>query len=241
VSVVPYGVDTQVFAPRDPGFSREMLGVPRGARVVLFVAHSVENDRKGFRTLRGALDGLRGQDDLFLLSLGKGAPSVPDDVAHRHLGFVTEDRYLSAVYSAADVFVVPSHQDNLPATVLESLACGTPVVGSQVGGIPEMVRPGETGALVPDGEPDALAEGIRGLLRDGVGIKRVRDRCREVAVEEYPLDLQARRYADLYRDLLGDDGGGRFPGQTEEQPTTGAEDGADGVAVAPAAADVTEG
>lgn len=202
VSVIPYGVDTDVFAPRDRGFAREVLDVPPEARVVLFVAHSVENDRKGFGVLREALAGLTGEEGLVLLSLGKGDPEVPEGIEHRHLGFVRDDRYMSVIYSAADVFVIPSRQDNLPATALEAMACGTPVVGSGVGGIPEMVRPGETGYLAEDGDPGDLRDGILRVLRDPDGRQALSRRCRERVLGEYGLERQARRYERLYRSLV---------------------------------------
>lgn len=202
VSVIPYGVDTEVFAPRDRDFARRVLDVPTEANVVLFVAHSVENDRKGFGVLREALAGLAGEEGLVLLSLGKGEPAVPEGIEQRHLGFVVDDRYLSVIYSAADVFVIPSRQDNLPATALEAMACGTPVVGSDVGGIPEMVRPGETGYLAEDGDPDDLRDAILRVLRDPEGRDAMSRRCRRRVLEEYGLDWQARRYEQLYRTLL---------------------------------------
>lgn len=206
VSVIPYGVDTDAFAPRERRFARQVLEVPPEAKVVLFVAHSVENDRKGFDVLREALAGLTGEEELVLLSLGKGEPAVPEGIEQRHLGFVSDDRYLSVIYSAADVFVIPSRQDNLPATALEAMACGTPVVGSTVGGIPEMVRPGETGFLAADGDPGELRDGILRVLRDPEERDALSRRCRERALREHGLERQARRYASLYRALLDGEG-----------------------------------
>ena len=109
---------------------------------------------------------------------------------------------MAAVYSAADLFVSPSLQDNLPNTVLESLACGTPVVGSHTGGIPDMVRPGETGWLFETGNVEALRATLQEALatRDLTGL---RTRCREVAEREYSLELQAERYKKLYEEVAG--------------------------------------
>ena len=109
---------------------------------------------------------------------------------------------MAAVYSAADLFVAPSLQDNLPNTVLESLACGTPVVGSHTGGIPDMVRPGETGWLFETGNAEALRATLQEALatRDLTGL---RPRCREVAEREYSLELQAERYKKLYEEVAG--------------------------------------
>jgi glycosyltransferase involved in cell wall biosynthesis len=106
------------------------------------------------------------------------------------------------VYSAADLYAICSVQDNLPNTVLEAMACGVPVVGHAVGGIPDMVRDGETGMTVPVGDAGALAGAISGLLNDSSRCAQMGINARRVAVEEYPLDLQARRYADLYRRLI---------------------------------------
>lgn len=202
VSVVPYGVDTDAFAPRDRTFARRVLDLPQDADIALFVAHSVENHRKGFDVLEEALEGLAGESGLLSLTLGKGSPELPPGIEHRHLGFVSEDRYLSIVYSAADVFVIPSRQDNLPATVLEALACGTPVVGSRVGGVPDMVRPGETGALAAVGDPGELRESIREVLgMDQERRRELSERCRKAVLREYTLCTQARRYETLYRNL----------------------------------------
>ena len=201
ITVIPYGLDTDAFAPRDQAEARRVLGVPPGAAVLLFVAQSVSTRRKGFGQLVDAIAGLSGIHDLFLLSIGSGAPPSRD-FRGRHLGFTSEDRLLSLVYSAADVFVLPSQQDNLPATVLESLACGTPVVAFNAGGVGDMVREGRTGFLAPVGDVAALAGALQRALGDRDRLTSLRNTCREIAVTEYPLSLQAQRYATLYEELV---------------------------------------
>ena len=109
---------------------------------------------------------------------------------------------LSTIYSAADVFVIPSLQESFGQTVIESLACGTPVVGFASGGIVDMVRPGQTGWLAPTGDTNALREAIETALRDRERRIVMSPLCRQIAVEEYSLDVQARAYAKLYETLL---------------------------------------
>jgi glycosyltransferase involved in cell wall biosynthesis len=93
-------------------------------------------------------------------------------------------------------------QDNLPNTVLEALACGTPVVGFEVGGIPDMVRPGVTGMLAPAQDLRALGETIQSILNNDTLRKKISQNCRRVAVEEYSLERQAKQYLGLYRNIL---------------------------------------
>ena len=106
------------------------------------------------------------------------------------------------VYSAADLFVLPSLQDNLANTVLEAMACGVPVVSFNAGGTPDMVRPGLTGQLVPAFDVSALAAMIVQLLNTPGLLKTMSAHCRRVALDEYPLTLQAQRYAELYKTLF---------------------------------------
>jgi glycosyltransferase involved in cell wall biosynthesis len=130
--------------------------------------------------------------------VGRGEPAVADHVAHLHLDRLDDDAMLSLVYSAADILAVPSLQDNLPNTVLESMSCGVPVVAFDVGGIPELVRPGVTGLLAPAGDADALGKAIGRLLRDSSKRAEMGLNCRRIAEGEYALEVQARRYGALY-------------------------------------------
>lgn len=201
VTVIPNGLDTEVFAPRERALARDVLGLAREARVVLFVATSVDSRRKGFALLAETLREMGDLPGLHLLSLGTGQPAVDPGIPHVHLGTVQNERLLSLVYSAADLFVIPSLQDNLPNTVLEALACGSPVVGFEVGGIPEMVRHGVTGLLVRAGDTAALSEAIRDLLEDEARRLEMAARCRGVILGEHTLQAQAGRYVELYQTI----------------------------------------
>ncbi|NJO00627.1 MAG: glycosyltransferase [Bacteroidia bacterium] len=135
----PHGLDLQTFKPLDKQISRQILNLPSDKKVILFIADSVHNERKGFAYLMAALR-LIPHDDLLLAIVGNGQPNQ-SPLAVQKLHFITDDRLLAAAYSAADLCVVPSLEDNLPNTVLEAMACETPVLGFAVGGIPEMIRP----------------------------------------------------------------------------------------------------
>jgi glycosyltransferase involved in cell wall biosynthesis len=201
-TIIPNGLDIADFAPRDRGFSRDTLGVPREKKVVLFIADSAEIKRKGFDYLLRALESLKGRTDLFLLSVGGHKPEV-GEIPLLHLGRISDDRLLSVVYSAADVFVIPSLQESFGQTVTESLACGTPVVGFDTGGIPDMVRPGVTGYLAKVGDVQELAAAISRVLDDPLQARIMGQNCREIAEQEYALQVQAQNYRTLYQSLLG--------------------------------------
>jgi glycosyltransferase involved in cell wall biosynthesis len=201
-TIIPNGLDIEDFAPRDKHFSRDTLGVPRDKKVVLFVADSADNKRKGFDYLVQALEGLRARSDLFLLSVGGTEPKF-GGLPSLHLGRISHDRLLSVIYSAADVFVIPSLQESFGQTVTESLACGTPVVGFDTGGIPDMVRPGVTGYLAQVGSADELGSAIARVLDDGTAAAEMSRNCRRIAEQEYSLGVQAERYRCFYQTLIG--------------------------------------
>lgn len=202
ISVIPYGVDTDVFRPMPE--ARRLLdafGIRPSARVVLFVADHTKIPRKGFDLLDAALGSLR-HTDTALVSLGRGeSPVLKARLPHVHLGAVTEDRLIAAIYSLADVFVVPSLQDNLPNTVLEAMACGTPVVAFRVGGIPEMVREGSSGRLASPGDVAGLACALDSLLADERQRACMGLAARQIVEREYTYARQGESYLRVYDSL----------------------------------------
>ena len=213
ISVIPYGIDTDVFRPM-PGARRllDALEVPPTARIVLFVSDWMGNNRKGFDLLDAALHS-RPLSNVALVSLGRGdRPRLQSAMPHVHLGGFTEDRMVALAYSLADVFVIPSRQDNLPNAVLEAMACGTPVVGFKTGGIPEMVRDGVNGLLAEAGDVADLADAIAALLADEPRRAGMGRAARELAEREYTGARQGERYLRLYESILE-----RQPGSTPDQ------------------------
>jgi glycosyltransferase involved in cell wall biosynthesis len=199
VTVIPYGLDTEIFKPRDCAASRDVFGLPRDLKVVLFLADWASETRKGLSLLVDALKGLPDLANLCLLILGNGSVELPDSVPNVRLDYVRNDRVLSMIYSAADVFVLPVLQDNLPNTALEAMACGLPVVAFATGGVPEMIRDGVEGRVVPPGDVAALRSAITATLQDQRCRALMSSNARNRAVREYGIELQAHRYKELYQ------------------------------------------
>jgi glycosyltransferase involved in cell wall biosynthesis len=202
VTIIPNGLNTDEFAPRDRQAARDVLGIPQEAAVALFVAGAVTNRRKGLPLLFEALANVIGIPNMLLVSMGAGTSTMNDVVPHLHLGYIGNDRLRSMVYSAADVFVIPSLQESFGQTVIEAIACGTPVVGFAVGGIPDMVRPGITGLLVSTENVLELRDAISAILQNPVLRAEMSQNCRRIAVAEYSFEIQSRSYIELYRSLI---------------------------------------
>jgi glycosyltransferase involved in cell wall biosynthesis len=197
---IPYGVDTGAFQPVGKHVARQALGLPVDAPLVGFAAEYVLDPRKGALKILEAMKGMRTPDvaSLFIGNIPRSWAIPPRTV---HLGRVESARVMALFYNAVDVFVCPSLQDNLPNTVLESLACGTPVVAFDTGGLPDMVRPGSTGWLVPLGSTQGLTQMLDEVFSAPSQLRRMSEVCREVAVREYALSVQAAAYTSLYVEL----------------------------------------
>jgi glycosyltransferase involved in cell wall biosynthesis len=205
--VIPNGVDTGVFRPGDRAAARARLGLPGDALIAVFSAISAKtNPFKDFATLETALPAIaRGVSGrrLLLLAVGQSAPDARIEGADvRFVPFVDDDSVMADHYRAADLYLHPARAENFPLAVLEAIACGAPVVASDVGGIPEIVVDGETGLLVPVGDSAALAQAAVSLLSDAdtrarfsaAGVARV--------AEHFTLALQVDRYLAWYDELL---------------------------------------
>lgn len=209
--VIHYGLDTQLYQPRDKSAARAALGIDPDARILVFVAENLDNRRKGMALLLQAIAALRDVPRLTLLTVGNNGVLAPEGVAHIHLGRVDEDRLLSLVYSAGDVFVIPSLQEAFGQTALEAMACGTPVVGFDLGGIPDMVVPGVTGALAEPHDASSLARVLADLLQDDVARVAMGHACRAKVLDHFTLKRQAVQYAALYTRLARAGHGRRAP------------------------------
>lgn len=200
--VIPNGVNPLDYYPVERTEARRRFNLPTEARIVLFVAEQIEDPRKGFRFLLKAIDAIRGVPGLLLVTLGRGDTSFLAGPLFRHLGPMNDFASLRAAYSAADVFAIPSLQDNLPNTILESMACGTPVAGFDAGGVGEAVIDGQTGLLAATGDDTAFALNLRSILEDRLLQWTFGRESLARIGQEFTVTLQARRYAALYREIL---------------------------------------
>lgn len=207
VRMIPNGVDTEVFRPIPKTAARETLGVPPQAKVVLFNAHvATTKTRKGGEFVRPALERVAasGIRDLLLVVLGERAEAWEESPSYRtlRLGFTQSDHLLASVYSAADVLLHPAVVENLAGGIIESMACGTPVIAFRVGGIPDVVRDGETGYLAGLRDIEDLSGGLRKVLLAQKMQLEMADQCRRTIEAGYTRELELQRFASLYGDIL---------------------------------------
>lgn len=201
VEVIPHGLDTAQFAPTSKTLARAALGLPEHGRIVLFVADDVKNYLKGFDLLVNAIQQMDKDEDLVLVSIGRQKPTVGFDFPTYHFGYVTHPRLLALAYSAADVMVTPTRAESFGLVILEAMACGTPVVAFAVGGVPDLVKHELTGLLVPPDDAALLSAAIRSVLDDDALRESMGQASRELAVNQFALDLQVERHVELYRRL----------------------------------------
>lgn len=202
---IPYSIDTEAYQPLDSEQCRSLLGIPTGKKVIMFGAESLKDSRKGGDLLLKALQNLPAslKAETVLLTLGNSGDTISEavEITTLNLGYVSSDRLKSIAYSAADLFIFPTRADNLPLVLQESISCGTPMVSFKVGGVPDLVRPGVTGYLATPEDADDFCNGIVELLEDDSLRERMSENCRAIAREEYSLELQAKRYLELYHHL----------------------------------------
>ena len=208
VEVIPNGLDLQRYKPVNRQIVRSLLNLPQNKQLVLFGAMKATSDRrKGFYLLEAALQSLSQsgwQDKIELVVVGASPPNNPANLGFKthYLGKLNDDISLAQVYAAADVFVAPSLQDNLPNTVVEAIACGTPSVAFKIGGMPEIIEHQQNGYLAQPYEIEDLAQGIVWLLEDREKHQKLCHQARAKAEQKFAIELQARRYASLFGKIV---------------------------------------
>ena len=207
IQAIPNPIDTQVFKPlskTERMAMRRSMGIADEARLLLFVAMNVNDERKGFRYVQSALQWLKAQagDVRYeVLVLGKAEETVTAAVPFPvHLpGMLSDPIQMAKFYSIADVFVAPSLEDNLPNTVMEALACGTPVAGFPTGGIPEMVDHLQNGVITSRPDGIELGQAIREVVSNNEQLAMYRKNARKKVLKCYDNGVVARRYMEAFR------------------------------------------
>ena len=194
---IPYGIDTDVYKRLDKTQSRVKLGLGNDKLVVLFVATSISEHRKGFDIILKLSDELKHRDDIQFVAVGKTDESYPNIL---NLGYIKDSNSIAMAYSAADVFIIPSRQDNLPNTMLEALCCGTPVIGYKTGGIIDAIQHGENGFLVDQENVTDIVEYLMAMNNKTIVFNN--DKISENARQKYSLEKQALAYKEIIEELF---------------------------------------
>ncbi len=209
VSAIPNPIDTTIFHPYDKWEARKALGLPAiGKNVVLFVSQKISDARKGAMFMIKAINKIRTYhpqvaESILVALMGAHSEELMNRIHFPcvELGYISGDERLAQVYSAADVFVLPSTEDNLPNTIMEALACGVPCVGFNIGGIPEMIDHKKNGYVASVGNTADFADGIRWILKNEEGVPLAENAVKKVR-EVYSEEAVAQQYIDIYREEL---------------------------------------
>ncbi len=206
VAVIPNGVDLSAFRPLNQQVCKDILNLPQGKKVLMFGALDMSQYWKGADLLLEALKNLPQslRKDLVLLLLGAGGGDLTEatGLPVYDLHYVVNDCLKAVAYSAADIFVSPTRSETFGLVLLESMACGTPVVAFGVGGVLDLVRPGITGYRAEAENAEDLKNGIEHLLADKKLRLELGKGARCVAESEYDVRLQVNRSLALYQSVL---------------------------------------
>lgn len=200
VTSIPNPIDINVYAPIPKEEARRQLGLSTNRKYVLFGAMNSMDARKGCSYLLEA-DKYIHADNICYLVFGKNGLQIINQLTHEgiDLGYLTDEHQKSLVYSAADVFITPSLEDNLPNTIMEAMSCGTPCVGFNVGGIPEMIDHQVNGYVAQYKDAEDLARGIEWELsvQEDLGTKATKK-----VHMAYAENVISEQYTNLYKSLL---------------------------------------
>jgi glycosyltransferase involved in cell wall biosynthesis len=202
VEVIPPGIDTTLFKPRDKELCRKHFDLPEHAFVIVTGGASLTDENKNVQWLLQLLSVLPDRDGIMILAFGEGAVPVPPGLNVRFTGRIRERRDLACLLSAADVFVSASLMETYGLTLVEAMACGTPVVALRVGGIPEAAPDGQAAILCLPQDGAALIEAITKLRNSPQLRHKLGNFGYETTHTRNAASLFANKFAQLYRDCV---------------------------------------
>lgn len=199
--LIPNGLDFSNYPVIDKTYAKQEAGVNNGLKTLIIVGAHLNNIQKGFPMFFDTINKIE-RSDFQVISVGELPENmkIRAGINHIHFDKITDISALNLLYSAADLTVIPSKEDNLPNVMLESFANGTPVMSFSNGGMAEHVKTGENGILLSEIGIEALTIGINDFLNNKYIFER--KGIRDYAINTFPDTLQTQKYIQLYKDIL---------------------------------------
>jgi len=207
IEAIPNPIDTEIFSPKEKTAARAKWNVNPTAKIILFGAANILDRRKGITYLVEALDDLKENysdtDDFEVVIFGKNKSFDVGQLPFKayELSLINSQQDMAELYSLADVYVTPTIEDNLPNTVMESLACATPVVAFNTGGLPDMVDHLQNGYLAEFKSSADFASGIHHILNSDKKSEFAAN-AREKVMQNFTNEIVASKYLAVYQSIL---------------------------------------
>ena len=216
IEVIPNAIEVDVYCPVDKKAAKNRLDIDSDTVTIMFGTADAREERKGLKHLISALSycikdkefkKLADAKKVMIICVGKMDASIKElPIPLLDMGYIEDDGDMARIYNASDMFVLPSLEDNLPNTMLEALACGTPVISFDIGGMPDVIVDDVNGKLVSFKDDVQLSRVILDLVfnpekRSSMGVKGSL-----LMHEKYKLEDQANSYLNLYDDILSNRG-----------------------------------
>jgi glycosyltransferase involved in cell wall biosynthesis len=194
---IPYGIDTSVFTYYQSNDIRKQFNWPEDTIILSFISDNLKCYRKGFDFIIEAINELGKNSKIKFLAIGE---STIDSENIYGLGKISDNWELAKIYSQSDAVLLSSREDNLPNVLLESLACGTPVISFKVGGMMDLLSDPKLGVLAEDMTGQAFLLAIQKFIKNKQTYNR--HDIRHVMETEYPLNKQATSYMNIYQEVV---------------------------------------
>lgn len=205
VSVIPNGLNLNIFKMEDKTESRKYLNLPEDKKLIAFGATNVNDLNKGGKELEEIVNIVSKQcTDIEIVTVGGGANLRElSGIKINNLGLLTSEEDIVKFYSAVNLFILPSKQDNLPNMIMEAMACGTPCVGFDTGGVPDMITHKVNGYLAKAFDCGNFAHGIKWILKNPE-YDKICYNARKTAEDKFDIKNIARQYIELYEKIINE-------------------------------------
>lgn len=202
--LIPNSVDVDLFKPHNKEFSRRVFNLPEEKKIILFLCENLGSFHKGFDLFEEAIRSFPPSKDFLFVAVGDNFPTTTTTTTEyinvKHINKINDERLMSILYSAAELLVLPSREENLPNVMLESLCCGTPVLSFALGGMLDVIKPNLNGLIAEEVSSKSLFDEINSFLINPPYFDP--QKIRIDAVEKFTLKRQALKYKELYQNIL---------------------------------------